>query len=182
MKTLIIDGNRLLQALLDTYHVERHGSWLVVFTPLAAGPFVAARVARDGTALANGEQGYDVRLFVEHGERLAWGEADHGSNDDGSWDVVDEQHVEDRIEHHLREVVTLDGIEYELQFSESVCLSSDVARAVGASISTVNRWCRMGWFPHARREGRDWWIPTGDLLYWHRRSAGRPPKKRPGNQ
>lgn len=55
-------------------------------------------------------------------------------------------------------------------------LSTDqAAERVNASAATIQKWCREGWFPNARRLGNKdhsrWMIPAADLERWQRKPS-----------
>ena len=167
MASLIIDCDRLIRAVMDMHHATARQLWHVELGEPTEAGFVPA-------AVVPGPGDIDPHLFLQPEWRRPWqwGEPGKGTGPGGTWDHLDEQDVEDYIEAGLLEQVELAGQAYLVLCTGAWLTTGDFAREVGAHHSTITKWARAGWLPHAERYGRDWYIPARDLLCWHKRKPG----------
>lgn len=125
MKTLTIDRNKLLDALMDLNHAAadpRIVRWLVAVR--VDGDEATARIiwadtpSMLGGYFANevGEDNYSPNVFLSEGNIYTWGEAGWGSGPNREWTEEDTEGARIWIDDNLLESVFLDDEAYEVRY------------------------------------------------------------------
>jgi len=127
MRTLTIDRKKLVDALMDLYHVATTDTRYAVAINLdpERGNVVPARVIRTDTPSSLpgyyfdnfvGEINYSPTTLLDPDNYYTWGEEGAGSGPDGEWTEADDEVAREWIEENLLDYVELDGERFAVKY------------------------------------------------------------------
>ena len=120
MRTLTVNRDQIVQALLDTQHASKPPtSYVVAFNPFDCSPITARVIYADTPSLAGGfttnfQDEINVNLFNflddDGGKNsFTWGEAGEGTGPNGETTDADEEAAREWIDANLADRVTANG-------------------------------------------------------------------------